>query len=383
MPTSHFISSTTDSICTCQFWFCERTNVVQPAHPDALPRFRKWDLTRLKTALKRHDVGSIEAVQVHANPITPSKVEPISMTVPPMEQTTPQAIGSSTSHHKLPVNQQINQQQQTIGGPFSYQNHATSIPKEMEAHSSGQTHLQSKGKEKIPIGSAPTHQPSIPDLMPQSMWNTVHEEQLTDLKTKLVNAVNAAESWRLRHVSEVEKTKSLEATIEILTGDNTALQATIQLLESEQTHLQTQLSNQQGPSTYPVNIKDIHIPGTEPTPDNGTRQFHFTEPSFDLGFSTNENTPNLCQTITCYKKPISPLPQQQDPNAHIKTHSQQPYVSPPPPSAQFKLARNYKQFQPFKDLSPHHQQLVEHLATRTDLQGYYTSIHHCRFFCLM
>lgn len=66
----------------CQFWFCERTRLVQPTHPDALPRFRKWDLTRLKTALEnRRDLQFIEAGQVRPNPITPKKGETSSMSV--------------------------------------------------------------------------------------------------------------------------------------------------------------------------------------------------------------------------------------------------------------------------------------------------------------
>lgn len=173
-----------------------------------------------------------------------------------------------------------------------------------------------------------------------------------DLKTKLANVFSAAKSWRIRHSKEVAKTKSLEEVIENLTADNTALQATIQILEAEITRLQHQLLTLSG---RPTPHKDIHVPVTEPTPDKGKRQVHFAEPNFDLGFSHPEINPNFCPAITCYSTP-KPLPQvHQIPDAHPRTRSSQPFVSAPPPSAQFKLARNYKQFQPFRDLSTQHQ----------------------------
>lgn len=251
----------------------------------------------------------------------------------------------------------------------NYQPDPTSIHTHLATLSIAQPHIQSKGKEKMQIGSSPTLPTNTPDHLQQNMWISEYEDKLINLKTKLANVFSAAESWRIRHSKEVAKTKSLEEVTENLTADKTALQATVQILEAKITRLQHQLLILSGRPTYPTEVKDIHVPVTDPTPDKGKCQVHFAEPNFDLVFSHPEINPNFCPAITCYFTPKSLPHVHQIPDAHPRTRSSQSFMSAPPPSAQSNLARNYKQFQPFRDLSTQHQRLVENLASRTDLQG--------------
>lgn len=125
-----------------------------------------------------------------------------------------------------------------------------------------------------------------------------------------------------------------------------------------------------GPSSTTATAKFIPNSTTSHTPYKGKKQVHFFEPSFDLGFGQNTSPPNQCRTITCYEGPTPAHPLTQLPRVPIQTRSHQPIVSPPPPSAQSKLAKSYKQFHPFRDLLTIHQAKIEVLAARTDLQGY-------------
>lgn len=53
-----------------QYWFCERIKLIQPSHPEALPRYRKWDLSRLKSGLVK-GISNLEGHKVKSHPITP------------------------------------------------------------------------------------------------------------------------------------------------------------------------------------------------------------------------------------------------------------------------------------------------------------------------
>lgn len=44
--------------------------MIQPSHSDAFPYYRKWDLSRLKAALKK-GIFNIEGHQVNSHRITP------------------------------------------------------------------------------------------------------------------------------------------------------------------------------------------------------------------------------------------------------------------------------------------------------------------------
>lgn len=197
------------------------------------PRCRTWDLIRLKTALKKRELRFIEAGQVRTNPITPRKVETTSMSVPTRKLRIPQANTSSSSQQQIPVVHPtshsiagiqvpptLNEQLLTYTTPINHQVQAPSTPRTIEHGTTMHLWSSAKGKENVQHDHTTPQQPNLTPPMTQGMWSPEHEVQVTDLKAKLVNAVSAAETWRLRHV-EVEKTKALEETIKGLTTDST------------------------------------------------------------------------------------------------------------------------------------------------------------------
>lgn len=363
-----------------QFWFCERTKFVQPAQPDAFPRFHKWDLTKLKTALKKKEVQYIEARDVRTSSINAKKVETICISVPSVNLRVSQVghgstsstnkAGTHSSRHYISNLQCPDSSDQLVELAANKATHsaATSNPKSWDPLTPILLSTSAKGKSKLDA--------DIPDLSNMTASTPLHMpspyagEHVADLKLKLTNALSTAEHWRLQHLNAIDKTKGLEETIEALAADNTALQASIHILELEKDHLQQQLSSMVGPSSTTATAKFIPNSTTSNTPYKGKKQVHFFEPSFDLGFGQNTSPPNQCRTITCYEGPTPAHHIAQLPRVPIQTRSHQPIVSPPPPSAQSKLAKNYKQFHPFRDLLTIHQAKIEVLAAHTDLQGY-------------
>lgn len=227
-----------------------------------------------------------------------------------------------------------------------------------------------KGKVKVVADYTPptfTHLPTPPAQTPR---NLAHEAQINELKTKLLNAISAVEAWKYRHKQEVEKNATLEGTVETLTADITALQATINLLDAEKAQLQNQLTKIQSTSAPTPDNRDIHIPSTHATPDKGKIPLTFPSSIFNLDFNQTSASPPQCQAITCYNDTNRPLKLQSLPPVATRTRSHEPLVSPPPPSAQTKLARNYKNYHPYRDLLIHHQAKIDLLASRNDLQGY-------------
>lgn len=347
---------------------------MQPTHPDAIPRFQKWDLTKLKTALERRELQFIEASQVRQNPITPKKVETMSLTVPQLELTTSHVANASSSKNMQPTNHPTESalpSNPTLPPiPLFYHNQQPTFAHSTDQTSRANLHSQSKGKAKLEEELIPPPEPTISAPSSPAIGQLEHEALLKDLETRLAAAHSAADTWKHNHMTEVSKTEALEEIVEVLTADKTALQATIQLLEAETAQLQKKLARLHGASTSTPEFKDIHIPLAASTPDKGNVHVHFTEPSFDLGFSQIDISHNPCQAMTCYEIPKTTTLSQPVPSTYRQTRSQHPFVSPPQPSAMSRLARNYKNLQAYKDLTTQNRQLVDLLASRTDLKGY-------------
>lgn len=83
------------------------------------------------------------------------------------------------------------------------------------AHNFSAMHSSSsaKGKHKVQDSPSLSHQPHNLSTIAVNTWSIALEEQITDLKTKLVNDVSAAETWRRHHVQELGKTKALEIPV--------------------------------------------------------------------------------------------------------------------------------------------------------------------------
>lgn len=114
--------------------------------------------------------------------------------------------------------------------------------------------INAKGKSKLPDVDDSPGLANMTRCFPQHMSGPYPEGHVANLNRKLVYALSAAENRRPQHLRALDKTKTLEQTIEALTIDNTALQASINLMELEKAQLQQQLSNMQG-HLIPLQLK--------------------------------------------------------------------------------------------------------------------------------
>lgn len=75
--------------------------LIQPSHPDAFPRYRRWDLSRLKAALNK-GISNIPGHQVKGHPITPKHSEQGAMTITKLGDRITQLEIGSTSKTRCP-----------------------------------------------------------------------------------------------------------------------------------------------------------------------------------------------------------------------------------------------------------------------------------------
>lgn len=371
-----------------QYWICERTTLVQPSYPDAFPRYRKWDLSRLKFALNK-SITNLGSHQVKCHPITPRLLETKSLSIPGCSKDSPHFEFGSTSKHdqSYPHDKAIKPSSATA--PRLQNRHFTTPPTHYPDDEDNipisklyYTHSEDTTTISPVVATAPSaqHTPTPTAAPPQPNSSTTPsvgkkssidgpESEVMSLKTKLAEALTQCSQWKTMYEAEVEKTTKLQSDLKAQLEENALLDEKVILLTVEKTELQCGISPpQQIPKPTPAQPLDP-IKNSPATDKQIGHMIDIPAPSFSLGL-TQDAPPAIDQPEgSTALVPIYLAPQPDDPAVATRTRSHKEALTPVPRSSDSKLVKNYRMTNAYKQLSPGHKFMVNDLASHPELEG--------------